>query len=708
MQCDVMLRTRGFKNHTMIKTMLQRNPLICLAALASAAIVPISAQTVESIPYRVVLSTANEVPPVSLTASGGAFVFLHVVRDAQGEVVSGSVDFQVRYNFPSAQTITAMHIHAGAAGANGPVVIDSGTAQIPDATTGSFPVLQAQVSSTTAAALAAVKGILADPSQYYLNVHTSANPAGVFRGQLQRAQRAVRTVIMSSANEVPPTAVTATARATAVMYRAVNNNGETTSANIIFDVAYVGFPENTTFTGLHLHAGAAGANGPVTVDSGMTNPTAAAASGTGFLRYALEVDLARAGALTTIDNFFNNPSAVYMNVHTTVNPGGAVRGQLMKTDTVAYPVTLTPGEQVPPITNVDVSAPARVTVFTSRDEAGKAIAGAIVFDVNPRFANAPDTTFTAMHVHDGAAGTNGPVSLDSRFNSVPVYFTNGVGNLYRVNSLPATAMGSLNSFLTNPELHYVNLHSQANPAGIVRAQAGKPNTEKPVIGDIISGASEPTLTTLAPGGIAAIYGINFSKTATNIDGINSDHAPTTYNGTSVTIAGVAAPIILLERDQVNVQVPFEVPVGQQPVVVTNVNGASEPKMVTVAAAAPAILFDATGGIAYRASSLALIRPTSPAVAGEMLIFLATGLGVTAPSAQTGLILPADAVNPAVLQPTATIGGRPAAVTGAFTAPGFLGLYGVIATVPNGLASGDQPVVVTSGGMASNTVVIAVR
>lgn len=685
-----------------------------LAAFASAALTSLtmpmaaSAQTVESIPYRVVLSSANEVPPVALNASGGAFVFLHVVRDAQGEVVSGSVDFQVRYNFPSAQTITAMHIHGGAAGANGPVVIDSATAQIPDVTTGTIPTLQAQVNSTTTAALAAVKGILADPSQYYLNVHTTANPAGVFRGQLQRAQRAVRTVILSGANEVPPTTVTATGRATAVIYRSVNSNGETTSANIIFDVAYVGFPEGTIFTGLHLHAGSAGANGPITVDSALSNPTPAASSGTGFLRYALEVDLARNGALATIDNFFNNPSAVYMNLHTTVNPPGAIRGQLMKTDAVSFPFVLTPGEEVPPITNLDVSAPGRVTVFTSRNNEGHAIAGTIVFDVNPRFANAPTTTLTAMHIHDGAAGTNGPVSLDARFNSVPVYFTNGVGNLYRVNSLPAGALLSLNSLLTDPELHYVNLHSTANPAGVVRAQVGKPNTEKPVIGDIISGVSEPTLTTLAPGGIAAIYGANFSKTATNADGLNSDRVPASYNGTSVTIAGVAAPIILLERDQVNVQVPFEVPVGQQPVVVTNVNGASEPKMVTVAPAAPGILFDGTGGIAYRASTLGLIRPTSPASAGEMLIFMTTGLGVTAPSAETGLILPADAVNPAILQPTVTIGGRPAALTGAFTAPGFLGLYGVIVTVPGGLTSGNQPVVITSGGMPSNTVMIAVR
>ncbi|BDC51494.1 hypothetical protein F183_A38100 [Bryobacterales bacterium F-183] len=690
----------------MRKTILQRLSLICLAALACATAV--SAQTVESIPYRVILSPANEVPPVSLAATGGAFVFLHVVRDAQGEVISGSVDFQVRYNFPSPQTITAMHIHAGAAGANGPVVIDSGTAQIPDATTGVIPTLQAQVSTSTTAALNAVKGILADPSQYYLNVHTTANPAGVFRGQLIRAQRAVRTVIMSGANEVPPTTVTATGRATAVIYRSVNSDGVTTSANIIFDIAYLGFPADTVFTGLHLHAGAAGANGPVTIDSGMTNPTPAAANGNGFLRYALEVDMARNGAVATIENVFNNPSAIYMNLHTTANPGGAIRGQLMRTDAVSFPVMMSPSEEVPPITTLDVSAPGRVTVFTSRDPNGTAMAGTIVFDINPRFANAPDTTFTAMHIHDGAAGANGPVSLDSRFNSVPVYFTGGVGNLYRVNSLPATAMASLNSVVTNPELHYANLHSQANPAGVVRAQLARPNTDKPVIGDIIAGASEPTLTTVAPGGIAAIYGINFSKSSTNIDGINTDRVPTSFNGTSVTIAGVRAPIILLERDQVNVQVPFEVQPGQQPVVVTNVNGASEPKMLTVAASAPAVLFDATGGIAYRVSTQGLIRPTSPAVAGEMLLILCTGLGVTAPSAETGLILPLDAVNPAVLQPTVTIGGRPAAMTGAFTVPGFLGLYGAIVTVPTGLTSGNQPVVVSAGGMMSNTVQIAVR
>src|SRR3954462_4873655 len=70
------------------------------------------AQTVETIPYRAVLLSTNEVPPGSVAATGAATVWLHLVKDASGKVISGSADANVSYKFPAAVTITAMHIHA--------------------------------------------------------------------------------------------------------------------------------------------------------------------------------------------------------------------------------------------------------------------------------------------------------------------------------------------------------------------------------------------------------------------------------------------------------------------------------------------------------------------------------------------------------------------------------------------------------------------
>jgi hypothetical protein len=66
----------------------------------------------------------------------------------------------------------AMHIHKGAAGANGPVVVPLDAKKI-----------NGGASCATAAATLAGQ-IAADPASYYFNVHTPAFPAGAIRGQL--------------------------------------------------------------------------------------------------------------------------------------------------------------------------------------------------------------------------------------------------------------------------------------------------------------------------------------------------------------------------------------------------------------------------------------------------------------------------------------------------------------------------------------------
>lgn len=50
--------------------------------------------------------------------------------------------------------------------------------------------------------------------------------------------------------------------------------------------------------------------------------------------------------------------------------------------------------------------------------------------------------------------------------------------------------------------------------------------------------------------------------------------------------------------------------------------------------------------------------------------------------------------------TATIGGQPAAVSGAALSQGLAALYQIVVTVPAGLANGDYPIVATINGAAS--------
>ncbi|OFW39398.1 MAG: hypothetical protein A3J28_02560 [Acidobacteria bacterium RIFCSPLOWO2_12_FULL_60_22] len=61
------------------------------------------------------------------------------------------------------------------------------------------------------------------------------------------------------------------------------------------------------------------------------------------------------------------------------------------------------------------------------------------------------------------------------------------------------------------------------------------------------------------------------------------------------------------------------------------------------------------------------------------------------------------------QPTVTIGGQSARVLFSGMAPGFVGLWQINAEVPASVTPGPAvPLVVTAGGVSSNTVTIAVE
>jgi hypothetical protein len=85
-------------------------------------------------------------------------------------------------NLPSGTVIRGAHIHSAPAGVNGPIVVDTGVspANIVTLEAGRQEFTFRDV-SVTAATMAA---ILANPSAFYFNVHTSTNPGGVARGQL--------------------------------------------------------------------------------------------------------------------------------------------------------------------------------------------------------------------------------------------------------------------------------------------------------------------------------------------------------------------------------------------------------------------------------------------------------------------------------------------------------------------------------------------
>ncbi len=682
--------------------------LLALALLLGPALFARSAETLY---FRAVLLPSNEVPPADVQASGAATIRAHVVRDDNGQIADGSVDFLVDYAFPSGVTFTGLHIHTGAAGVNGPVTINTGISAanpvVDEDGRGSIA-RQAQVRATDTAALAALRGMVENPSGYYANLHTTEFPGGVIRGQLQRAEAHVFMGVMSSRNEVPAADIEASGVSHVLVLVTRDAAGAPTTAQMIFDTNYR-FPGQVTFTGYHIHTGAAGVNGPVIFNTGIGSGAASVqseASGTGNLNRPVEVNLAQAVQAQALAALLANPADLYINLHTTQFPGGAIRAQLRRTDRMTFDVTMLPSNEAPPVTGVDASAPARFAAYTIRYEDGNVLAGVAEFDVNFRFPG--ETEFTGLHIHDGPAGANGPVTLDSglsRANSVKT--DTGFGNVFRMVTMSdAAAVATLNSLVARPENHYINLHTTTNPGGVIRSQLAPANAARPAIASVVSANLDRNSTTVAPGGLVTIFGTNLAKTTTDLSGWEGTRLPDILNGVAVAVGGQRARLLYVSPGQINAVLPFETPLGRQQAAVNNGNGPAEAP-ATVAAVAPAVFFGPSGGIVVKNSDFSLLGPANPAHAGDVLVVFATGLGATNPAIEGASLAPSSPA--VVIAPVAaTIGGRDAEVIASVASPGFAGLYQVAVRVPAGVAAGNAPLVLRSGEAVSNTVDIALQ
>jgi len=110
---------------------------------------------------KVALSGSQEVPPVKTSASGSGTITVAADKSVSGSISTTGLDG------------TAAHIHEGAAGQNGPVIIPltkgaNGMWSVPAGT----KLTDAQYASYKAGNL-------------YVNVHTAANKGGEIRAQIK-------------------------------------------------------------------------------------------------------------------------------------------------------------------------------------------------------------------------------------------------------------------------------------------------------------------------------------------------------------------------------------------------------------------------------------------------------------------------------------------------------------------------------------------
>jgi uncharacterized protein (TIGR03437 family) len=180
------------------------------------------------------------------------------------------------------------------------------------------------------------------------------------------------------------------------------------------------------------------------------------------------------------------------------------------------------------------------------------------------------------------------------------------------------------------------------------------------------------------------------------------------------VNGVAAPLTSIARvngvEQINFQAPFEVAGSNSAVLqVRNGQSLSQPVMVTVLSLQPGIFTtDGERGIAVHGNSARLVTPDDPAERGEVVVIYATGLGAVDPQLGTGVAAPPGRLTFAQGRATVMFGQVAAQPDFAGLTPGFAGLFQINVRVPDSAASGDVDLSLEIDGVASPSVLFAVR
>jgi uncharacterized protein (TIGR03437 family) len=207
---------------------------------------------------------------------------------------------------------------------------------------------------------------------------------------------------------------------------------------------------------------------------------------------------------------------------------------------------------------------------------------------------------------------------------------------------------------------------------------------------------------ISPGEIVVLYGVGMGpaqlvKTAPGSDGSYG----TQLSDTSVSLNGIAAPMIYTWATQVAAVVPYGITGTTAQVTVTYQNQTSAAIPVSIVPSAPGIFtLDSTGqgqAAAINQDGVTVNTAATPAKVGDYISLYATGEGQTTPAGVDGK--PASVPYPHPNLPvTATVGGQDAPVQYAGGAPGLVaGLMQVNVQIPAGIQAGSAvPVVLRVG------------
>jgi uncharacterized protein (TIGR03118 family) len=256
-------------------------------------------------------------------------------------------------------------------------------------------------------------------------------------------------------------------------------------------------------------------------------------------------------------------------------------------------------------------------------------------------------------------------------DTATLYFTAGIAGPY---GEPAESHGLFGSIQAAPAFQTSSVVNAASYSATLA-----PNTWASIIG----------------GGLSA-----FTRGLATTD-ISGNKLPTQMNGVSITVNNEAAYLSYVSPTQIDFLIPSDAAQGPAQIVLNN-NGLTNAAQVNLSAVAPGMFWltgnkyvaatHANGTLAAPANTISGV-PSTPVKAGEILALYVNGLGPTSPAIVNGGVVTSP--QPLVATASVTVGGMSATVL--FAGLTETGVYQINIVVPQGLAAGDAPVVVSVGG-----------
>lgn len=362
------------------------------------------------------LNGSQEIPAVSTTASGTAAL---TYTNANG------LNFLISFNGLSG-AITGAHFHYGEQGTSGPVVKDLAALIVGNNIQGSWKSTDTQpLNDTLLTALLT--------GRIYVNVHTAANPGGEIRGQVALSAGTHLMARMDGLQEVP-SLISSSRGYCAVTLISVGGVG------LVYNISVNGL--TGSITGSHFHMGKIGESGPVVKD------LTADVRGNNIIGVWKTT-----GTSPLVDSLITAllTGGLYVNIHTSANPGGEIRGQLMPASGFGLMATASGSQEVPPV----VTNAKGTGSFTLTDYG-------LLFNFTVEGLSG---AITGAHFHNAATGVSGPVVRDLNANIINGHTIIGV---WKSNDAQPFSSALLKELILGNI--YINVHTAANPNGEVRGQ----------------------------------------------------------------------------------------------------------------------------------------------------------------------------------------------------------------------------------------------